>query len=129
MDTKTYEFTSHGDYWALRHSDEEAFKAALHEDILGREDELEEFLEPYCTNFREEYSSESLCCTWDDALTLGDDNTGEATLEFEGYIHSGCRDARGTVDHQTTVRFRLDLVKRTVTLTFLYPPEREPDEP
>ena len=125
METETYKFTSDGDYWDLRHTDEKAFLKGLSGDITRREGELESFLSRYCDKMREEYSGGAFECLCED---IAADDTGEASLSFYGYVHLPCKDMSGTEDHWETVAFALDVPNKAVTLKFTYLPEREPEE-
>ena len=103
-----------------------AFTKILQEELTDHLEEIERYLPRYCTDIRENYSGEVTIPDYN--ITVQDNGTGHLFICFYGYVCAGCRNADHSVEHEERVNFTIDKNNHTMTLTFFYPPEREPDE-
>lgn len=107
--------------------DNEAFVESLHQTLLENLRKIEFYLQRYCNNFREEFIDGSADIPVCD-ITIKDDNKGNLYITFDGYVHSGCRDADSEHDHADRFDFELAKDGSSITLFFPYPAERDPDQ-
>ncbi len=115
------------DCMRLFKKNKERFREKLAGEMTARSGTLQEMLEPFCTEFREEFVEDS---THVESCNIEIDGKGEGDvyINFDGYVHYGCRDMCRTIDHCDCIRFKIDLETGSLTFYIDYPPEREPDE-
>ena len=111
---------------ALLDDDLHAFPKHLADELIEHIEEIEGYLPRYCTEFREDYIGEVTIPDYN--ITVEENGSGHIYICFYGYVCAGCRDADHSVEHEERVNFTIDKNAHTITLTYFYPPEREPDE-
>ena len=100
-------------------------------DVLSEEtEEMARYIEPYLTLIRGTIGSDVAITPIEDDGIIFDPGlkTGHIYIEFDEESYMGCRDLDQHETRQPQIPFVIDYEAKTMTLKFLDPQERDPDE-